>query len=430
MKIAYIIPGTGGTFYCQNCVRDISSVKALRELGHEVTAVPLYLSPHIGDEKITTNAPIFYGAVNLYLNHKFPIMRRIPFLRKVLDAGFLLEWAGRKSGSTEAHGLEELTLSMLKGEWGDQADELDRMVKWLRSEKDIDIIHISNALLLGVVNRLKNEIDVPIVCSLQDEDQWISSMEDSFMEQIWDIIREKSSMVDGFIGVSEYYSDLMHHKLKIDDNKIFTIPMGIDPDVFDRSVLPFDPPVIGYMARISKSQGLDLLLDGFRLLKKKEKFRSVKLHVNGGQTGYDVSFIKTINKKISDWGMEKDVIFFDRFGEKDRSAFYKDLTVISVPAPQGEAFGLFQIEAMAAGVPVVQPEVGAYPEIIKATGGGITYTPNEPGKLAEALEKYLSDPEKVKAYSSAGLESVRRNFNNSMVSKAIVKVYSDLINNY
>ena len=43
MKIVHIIPGTGGAFYCGNCLRDSHLVKALRTIGHDVIKVPMYL---------------------------------------------------------------------------------------------------------------------------------------------------------------------------------------------------------------------------------------------------------------------------------------------------------------------------------------------------------------------------------------------------
>ena len=63
-----------------------------------------------------------------------------------------------------------------------------------------------------------------------------------------------------------------------------------------------------------------------------------------------------------------------------------------MPARYGEAFGLYVIEAMAAGVPVVQPRVAAFPELIEATGGGVLCAADDAQSLAEAIEELLLDP--------------------------------------
>ena len=70
----------------------------------------------------------------------------------------------------------------------------------------------------------------------------------------------------------------------------------------------------------------------------------------------------------------------------------RDLTVLSVPTRYPEAFGLYTVEAMAAGIPMVQPAHGAFPEIIDTTAGGATFTPNTSEALADALEPWLNDP--------------------------------------
>ena len=76
----------------------------------------------------------------------------------------------------------------------------------------------------------------------------------------------------------------------------------------------------------------------------------------------------------------------------EKQRFLRELTVLSVPTRSGEAFGLFVIEALASGVPVVQPDTGAFPELIELTGGGILHAPGDAGSLADALERLLLDP--------------------------------------
>ena len=136
MKIIHIVPGSGGTFYCQNCLRDNELVKALKSIGHEVTVVPLYLPLSVNAPEPTGDTPVFYGAINIYLKQLMPFYRKAPlWLERVLDAPAMLKWAAKKSGSTNAPGLEELTLSTLRGEVGNQASELDHLVTWLKKSE-------------------------------------------------------------------------------------------------------------------------------------------------------------------------------------------------------------------------------------------------------------------------------------------------------
>ncbi len=62
--------------------------------------------------------------------------------------------------------------------------------------------------------------------------------------------------------------------------------------------------------------------------------------------------------------------------------FLRNLDVLSVPATYDEPKGMFLLEAMANGVPVVQPRRGAFPEIMEKTGGGILVEPDDTASLA------------------------------------------------
>ena len=154
MRIVYIVPGSGGSFYCQNCIRDIGVVKALRREGHDAVIVPMYLPLSSEDKPTVRTAPVFYGAVRIYIEQMFPAFRRLPrWVGRALDSMPVLKLAALKAGSMRASGLEDMTLSMLRGEAGFQSAELDRLAAWLRSAERPDVVHISNALLLGLARR-------------------------------------------------------------------------------------------------------------------------------------------------------------------------------------------------------------------------------------------------------------------------------------
>jgi glycosyltransferase involved in cell wall biosynthesis len=99
------------------------------------------------------------------------------------------------------------------------------------------------------------------------------------------------------------------------------------------------------------------------------------------------------------------------------------LTLLSVPSTRATAFGLYLLEAMASGVPVVQPDLGAYPEIIEATGGGILYSPNDAPTLAVRLCALLNDRGALKALATRGRESVGRLYSLEKVAQKLATVY-------
>jgi glycosyltransferase involved in cell wall biosynthesis len=177
---------------------------------------------------------------------------------------------------------------------------------------------------------------------------------------------------------------------------------------------------------MNHENGFDIVVDAFIELKKKPGFEDVKLLATGGSTGADTRFIKNLKKKISKNGLELAVDFHEDFEGQGRFDFFSKVALLSVPVRNGEAFGMYLLEAMASGVPVVQPALGAFPEIAELSGGGIIYPENTPAQLASAWEKLLSNPEKLKALSAKGYEGVKQHFDIGTLSGKMVELYEKL----
>ncbi len=428
MKIVNIVPGFGGTFYCGNCLRDSAYVNSLRELGHDAITLPMYLPLTMNGEATNENLPVFYGAVNIYLKQQFPLLRHMPgWMENFFDSKPMLKFAAKKSGSTRAEGLEELTESMLLGQKGHQNHELGRLVDFLKHHEKPDVVHFSNALLLGMASRIKEEVKAGIVCSLQDEDVWVDAMAPAWRDKIWKLMSEKSRDVDAFISVSSYFAGIMKDKLTIPDSKMNVVHIGIKPENYTFTEPADAPQAIGYLSRICEENGFEILVDAFILLKADQRFRNLKLRVTGGMTGDDEAFLQRQFKKMESNNILQDVDLLKNFTGNTLHGFFESISVLSVPVLHGEAFGLYQIEALASGVPLVQPDLGAFPEIIHATGGGIVYRPNTAESLASSLAELLSDPVKLDLLSKAGRKSVEDYFNCRSLTKEMLKVYDHVL---
>ncbi|MHC4889658.1 MAG: glycosyltransferase family 4 protein, partial [Planctomycetota bacterium] len=121
MRIVQISPGTGGSFYCENCVRDVAMVRAMQKLGHDALMVPLYLPLRIDKNAAVGNPPIFFGGINVYLQQKSLFFRKTPrWIDRLFDSPRLLGWVGRKAGMRSASNFGEMTISMLRGKQGRQ----------------------------------------------------------------------------------------------------------------------------------------------------------------------------------------------------------------------------------------------------------------------------------------------------------------------
>ena len=363
MKIVYVLPGSGDTFYCENCLRDVGAARALREAGCDVTVVPMYLP--VAQEPGSGGHRVFFGAVSTYLGRAMPGVAGAPrWIRRILDSRPALRLAAGMAGSTRASGLEKMTLAMLVAEEEGLRTELARLASWLRQEIRPDVIHLSNGLLLGLADTLHQETGAPVVCSLQDEHTWIEPMRGTYPQQVWEAVRRGAKSARLLLPVSRYYAEYMSERLGVDRAQMRVVRVGVNAEGYTRSSLPTDPPVLGYLARITASNGLDRLVASFLALRREQRWQGLKLRISGGAVGDDRRFVRKIRRRIRRDAAAADVRIEERFSGPGVAEMLSGLTLLSVPRECGEALGTFLLEAMAGGVPVVEPACGGFVELV------------------------------------------------------------------
>jgi glycosyltransferase involved in cell wall biosynthesis len=429
MKIVYLITGSGGSFYCGNCYRDMIYLRAIRKVpGTNASAIPLYLPPDVSENEKGLEKNVFFGAISMYMREKIPFLRNMPaFLDKIFDSGPLLRLAAKRSGTTRTEGLEDMTLNMITGKNAFPEKELRRLAEHLCQGEKPDIIHLSNALIIGLAGQLKNILDVKIVCSLLNEDDWINEMAEPFQSQAWKLIGEESKHVDAFLTPSVYFRDLFISKTGYSGNNFHVVPLGLDPAGLTDIEKTENWPCIGYFCRMNSHNGFDRIIDAFIELKSRKTIPNLTLKVSGGYTGDDKSFIMKQMKKISKAGFSESVKIYPEFAGLEKREFLGSIDVLCVPVRKHDGYGLYLLEANAAGVPVIQPATGAFPEIIARTGGGITYNPDTIMQLADTLEKYLIEKETLKKLGREGKENVIKNLSLVKMSEGLSEVYKSVI---
>jgi glycosyltransferase involved in cell wall biosynthesis len=424
MKLVHLSPGAGDNFYCENCLRDAAMVLALRRIGHDAASVPLYL-PLMVDDALDAEArnEVFFGGINVYLQQKSALFRRTPrWLDRLLDARWLLRWAGRKAGMTSAREVGLTLLSMLRGEHGRQVKELDRLVAFLAERERPDVVSLSNALLVGLVRRIKQALGVPVLCSLQDEAGYVDALEEPQRSQAWGLLRERAAEVDAFLAPSAFYRDLMQSRLHLPAERFHVVWDALDASALAPAPARPDPPAVGFLSQICPAKGLDTLAEAFILMKHRGRFDGLKLRIFGGVSGADVAFVRAVRRRLAEAGVAGAVELAPDFHEEHKLGFLRSCSVISVPTRRGEAFGLFVLEALACGVPVVLPDHGAFPELIEATGGGALCRPNDPADLARALEELLGEPARLAELGRRGRQAVLEKFTAGGMAAAVERV--------
>lgn len=416
--------------YCGGCFRDNALVAALRKLGHETLMLPLYLPLTLDEADQSAGTPIFFSGVNVYLGQKLPWFRNAPnWMRRMLSSEGLLKMLGRYAGNTRAEDVGDLTVSMLRGEAGNQAREVDELVTWLKANHRCDLLSLSNVLLAGMARRLKAELRVPVVCMLQGEDTFLDGLPEGQRVTAWKVLRERARDIDLFIAPSRYFGDLMANRLELPSDRVRVVYNGINLDGYasrEPAAKQSGASALGYFARMCSEKGLGLAVDVFIELKKRAKVPGLKFRVGGGCGPGDEKFVAAQRAKMEAAGVLNDCEFFPNVTREEKIRFLQSLDVFCTPALYGEAFGLYVIEALAAGVPVVQPRHAAFPEIIDAAGGGLIAEPNA-GALAQSVESLLLDRERARALGETGQRAVLQHFNVQRMAEGVLNVYRESV---
>ena len=419
--------GGAGNMYCGSCLRDNALASALIARGHDVVLTPVY-TPTRTDEQNVSRHRVAFGGISVFLEQHSSIFRRTPkFVDRLWDAEWVIKMASRRQIKVDPQSLGEMTVSMLRGEQGLQRKEIDKLLDWLTSEPRFDVINLPYTLLVGLAEPLRRALNVPICCTLQGEDLFLDGLGEPWRTESMKLIRAASQYVDAFLPVSRYYYDFMPGYLGIPREKMRLVTLGINLDGYSiRAPRTGEPFTIGYFARIAPEKGLHVLVDAYRRLRARPGLGESRLRAAGYLAPEHKGYLDGIVADLRTWGLDRD---FEYRGEMDRTGkiqFLRSLDVLSVPATYEEPKGIFLLEAMANGVPVVQPRRGAFPEVVETTGGGIIVDADNPEALADGWLELWRDPARAAALGAAGAAGVRQHYNVGKMAEAAEAVYREL----
>jgi glycosyltransferase involved in cell wall biosynthesis len=424
MKIVYVTAGAAG-MYCGSCMHDNTLATALIHQGHDVVLVPTY-TPIRTDEPDMSTSRVFFGGINVYLQQKLALFRHTPWvLDRLFDARPLLRFVSRFAVGTEANQVADLLISMLEGEHGHQKKEVEKLVRWLEHEGRPEILNITNVLLAGMVPEIKARLKVPVICTLQGDDIFLERLPEPVRGRALGLVRARCREVDGFIATSRYYADFMADYLHIPRERIDVVYPGLNLAGHGepRPAPNGRPCTIGYFARVCPEKGLHRLAEAFRILRQSPGAPPCRLRASGWLGAGDRQYFADVRKKLEQWGLDRDFEYVESPDHASKVQFLAGLDILSVPTTYREPKGLYVLEALANGVPVVQPRHGSFPELVEGTGGGLLANPDDPEDLARNLRRLVDDPAQRDELGRKGKEAVHRRFTADEMAGATIAVY-------
>ena len=445
-RIVILTAGAGG-MYCGSCLQDNTLARALTEMGVDVQLIPTYTPIRTDEENVSTDQ-VLMGGINVYLQQILPLFRYTPrFLDRVFDHPKLLRWAADRGVKTTAADLGPLTVSMLKGDLGNQRKEVLRLCRWLRDVKP-SLINLSNILIGGCVPAIKRELHIPVFVTLQGDDIFLNGLLPRYRDQALQEIKRIAPKVDGFITHSRYYADHMSELLSLDRRKIHVVPLGVNLSQWtaasaNQNTRPKDqgdslpnvavesgrtqtstarPPTIGYLARLAPEKGLHLICDAFEKLRRQPETSNVQLRIAGWLGGQHQEFVDDCFTKLDDAGLADSFSYCGEIDREGKREFLHSIDVLSVPSPYQEPKGIYVLEAFACGVPVVQPRHGAFPELIESTGGGLLFHPDNIDDLVKTLTTVLTNTELRQKLSASAVKNVERYHSSAAMAHSIADI--------
>jgi glycosyltransferase involved in cell wall biosynthesis len=247
-----------------------------------------------------------------------------------------------------------------------------------------------------------------------------------------DLIRQQARHVDQFIAVSEYCARYMSEFLAIPAGRVSVVPLGINMTGYERRPAAAQDAEfrIGYFARVAPEKGLHLLAEAYASFRRRTGQARVRLVAAGYAAPPHQAYLRDVSRSLGNAGLGGEFSYLGVLDRVGKLAFLRSLDVLSVPATYDEPKGMFLLEAMACGVPVVEPRRGAFIEIVENTGGGLLVESDDPESLADGLYHLWSDREAGTTLGERAFQGVRARYTVAQSAARLLEVYQAVITNH
>ena len=328
--------------------------------------------------------------------------------------------------------LGAMTVSTLRGVNGHQRKEIDKLIEFVTADAPPDVINIPYTLLISLAAPLKRALGRPVVVTLQGEDLFLEGTPEPYRSEALDLVRAQVADVDLFIAVSEYYARFMRDYLRIPESKMRVATLGVNTKDLHASApgsrIP-DPASIPSRSVSSRAslprRACTISPTPIACCGPRRDCRRRGCWPPATWRRSTGRIWQRIADSLRVAGLGDEFVYRGAVDRAKKVQFFHDIDVLSVPSGYHEPKGLYLLEAMACGVPVVQPNHGAFPEILARTGGGVLAKSESGADVADAIFELWKDPARAAALGRAGAEGVRRHYTVQHMAEGVLKAYQD-----
>jgi glycosyltransferase involved in cell wall biosynthesis len=318
------------------------------------------------------------------------------------------------------------------GAEGRQRKEVGKLTDWLARDVRPDVVHLSNALLLGLAPAIRAATGAAVVCTLSGEDVFIDAIPEPDRGRIAKLLCKQAAHVDRFIAMSRFFAEFMGGRMGLAPGRVTVIPHGVDvaafpgapPDLAGRRRARDGRLSVGFLARGCPEKGLDQLV---RMLPLLAAARDVEVVAAGAEIASERTYVAGCLELARELGVAERFRWLGQVDRQAKLALLQSIDVFAMPSPHAEAKGIPVIEAMAAGVPVVASDHGVFPELLDGGRAGLLHAAGDPADLARALGTILDDVNLATRLAGHGHALARERHSAEAMAAAHEAVYEQLL---
>lgn len=276
--------------------------------------------------------------------------------------------------------------------------KLKRIIK----ETKPDIVHAHYASSYGLLGALSKNKEIPLIISVWGSDVYDFPNITPFGKQI---IRYNLRKADHILSTSHV---MAKETKKYTDKPIDITPFGVNVDLFSPGVHEdSDVFVIGNVKTLRPKYGIDVLIKATDIVIKQNPEKKIRLDIYG--EGPQKEELITLSKEL---GIETKVNFKGFVQNSLLPDVYNSVSVsVSVSVSDSESFGVVAVEAMACGCPVVTSDADGFTEVVKNGETGFIVPKRNPEATAEAIQKFIDNPQLRDLMGKKGRERVLNLYN-------------------
>jgi glycosyltransferase involved in cell wall biosynthesis len=253
--------------------------------------------------------------------------------------------------------------------------------------------------------------------------------------------------ITGFTRLKRLVSPLMHRVLARADKIVVSGQSIIDASPFVRNhagkcvVIPYgmdldywhklEPNEVAIVEEMRRSKPRHIVTLG-RLVGYKgyDVLIRAMQNINGHATIIgEGALLNELQKLAVETGVADRVRFAGRLSRDNIRRLFHSADVFAFPSvTNAEAFGIAQVEAMAAGLPVVNTSLATtVPSVARHEREGLTVPPSDPVALCQALNRMLDDPASAQRLGLNGRERAHKEFGQELFRRRMAIVYADAL---